>query len=427
MIIINTWIKTIYSKNKVYFKSASLYLFASIFSAGLRILINPVLAKNLSHEDYAITGYFGSFSVLFLPLLSFLFVTYYQRNYYLVPEERRQKMANTIILSLFGIGTFVSFLVLIGLYAYFKFTHVNFPFLPFAVFIVYQIVFNNFLIFLQANYRLKREAKKFAKLSIVSSLIWLILVLLLVVVFKFGAKGSMGANLLVAILIGVYSFKKTLTKIEFDLIIFKDALKFCWPLALSGLLWYFLSGVDRVMLEKLNDTNTFGLYNVGIALSSFLGIFYIAIAQTFEPDIYKAIADKRLNRLIKIISGIVFINAVPVLLFIIFAPFLTDLLTAGRYTDAAPFARILSLKVITTSLYYSVITVIVGFGFTKAELGLRAVGAGLCILMFTVLIKEFGFYGAAWGQVIAFFLMSILGLSFILYKLKTNKFYVKSN
>ncbi len=427
MLFLNKWIQAIYSKYKVYLKSASLYFFASIFTAGLKMLINPVLAKNLTHEDYAITGYYGSFSLLFLPLLSFLFVTFYQRNYYLISEERRQKLANTILLSLLGIGSSVSFIVLLGFYAYCKYTNVSFPFLPFAIFTVYQIVFNNFLVFLQAQYRLQREAKKFAKLAIVSSLIWLIIVLLLVVVLKLGAKGSMGANLFVAILVGIYSFRKAITKIEFDKKIFHEALKFCWPIALSALLWYFLSGVDRLMLEKLNDSYTFGLYNVGATLSGFFGVFYIAIAQTFEPDIYKAIADKKFSRLIKIITGIVLFNAIPVILFIFFAPLLTNLLTAGRYTDAAPFARILSLKVITTSLYYSVITIIVGFGFTKSELGLRAVGAVLCILMFTILIKNFGFYGAAWGQVLAFLLMSVLGFAFILVKLKTNKLYVKSN
>ena len=40
------------------------------------------------------------------------------------------------------------------------------------------------------------------------------------------------------------------------------------------------------------------------------------------------------------------INAMPIILFIIAAVPLTDMLTAGRYTDAAPFAKILSLKIL---------------------------------------------------------------------------------
>jgi O-antigen/teichoic acid export membrane protein len=416
-------LKLNYFKYKLYFKSASLYLFASLFAAGIKILINPLLAKNLSHNDYAIIGYFSSFSILFLPLLTFMIFAYYQRNFYLVSDEKRQRIANTIIISLLGIGLIFSIFILIGLFIYFKFTHVHFPFLPFAFFLVYQIVFNNFLTFLQVNYRLKREAKKYAQLTIASSIIWLLVAVLLVVIFKLGAKGSMGANLLVAIFIGLYGIKRTITKLEFDIHVFKDLIKFCWPLTLSALLWYFLSGVDSAMLEKLNDNNTFALYNIGLALGGSLGMFYTAIAQTFEPDIYKSIAERRLNKMAKIIFSLICINAIPVLLLILFATPITNLLTAGRYTDASSFARIASLKNISMSMYYSVLTVIVGFGFTKADLGLRAVGAVFSIIMYEILIKYFTFYGAAWGQVISFLFMSLLGLFFILYKLKMNKLY----
>jgi len=410
---------------KLYIKSASLYLIATVVTSAVKVLINPLMAANLSHEDYAIIGYFGSFSQLILPILNFSVVTYYMRNYYLLDESKRDGVGNTIVVSLFGIGLVSSIFVLSALYIYFKLSNVQFPFWPFAFYTVFQVVFNNFLTLLQVNYRLKREAKKFAIISIFSAAIWLVTAILLVVVFKLGANGSMAANLTVAILLGIYSIKKMLTRLEFDYAIFKDALKFCWPLALSSILWYFLSGVDRLMLEKLDDNNTFALYNIGVTISGFLAMFYMAIAQTFEPDIYKAISDKKLKKLLTIIVGIVIINAIPVIVFILFSKPLTSLLTAGRYTDAAPFASIISLKNITTSFYYSVIAVIVGFGFTKEEFGLRAVGAIVCVVMFNALIGKYGFYGAAWGQVFSFLIMSIFGMFFLLYKIKTKSLYAK--
>jgi O-antigen/teichoic acid export membrane protein len=418
-------LKKYFERYKLYIKSASFYLIATVITSAVKVLINPLLASNLSHEDYAIIGYFGSFSLLLLPLINFSIVTYYMRNYYLLKENKRAKVENTIVISLFGIGFISSFFVLLALNLYFKLTSVHFPFWPFAFYTVFQIVFNNFLTLLQVNYRLKREAKKFVLLSTFSAIIWLFATILLVVVFKLGAKGSMAANLTVAFLLGIYSIEKMLTRLEFDYAIFKDALKFCWPLVLSSILWYFLSGVDRLMLEKLDDNNTFALYNIGVTISGFLAMFYMAIAQTFEPDIYKAISDKKLKKLLTIIVGIVIINAIPVIVFILFSKPLTSLLTAGRYTDAAPFASIISLKNITTSFYYSVIAVIVGFGFTKEELGLRAIGAIVCVAMFNLLIDRYGFYGAAWGQVFSFLIMSIFGMFFLLYKIKTKSLYAK--
>ena len=418
--------KNYYTRYKLYIQSASLYLFASVFSAIIKILINPLMARNLSYEDYAIIGYFTSFSILFLPILNFSIGTYYISNYYIFSEEKRERVTNTIIISLLGIGAVSSIIVLAAFYVYLKISNVSFPFWPFAVFNVFQIVFNNFLTLLQVNYRIKREAKKFVRLTIINTLLWLIIAVFLVVVFKFGAIGSMGANLLVAFVVGAYCLRKMLTKIEFDFSVFKEAIKFCWPLALSATLWYFLSGVDRVFLEKLNNTKSFALYNIGMGLSGYFAIFFTAIAQTFEPDIYKAIAEKKTNKLTKIIAGINVINAIPVFIFILFATPVTNILTGGRYTDAADFARILSLRNITTGLYYSVITIIVGFGFTKAELGLRAIGALICIMMFKLLISKFGFYGAAWGQVISFLLMAVIGTGYIYYKFKFSKLYVKN-
>lgn len=412
------WLQDYYSRYKLYFQSASLYLLATLISSAIKIIINPVMARNLSHEDYAIIGYFGSFSILFLPLINFSIVTYYLSKYFTFPEEKRERVSNTILISLLGFGSFSSIIVLTGFYIYLTLNKIDFSFWPYAYFTVFQLVFNNFLTLLQVNYRLKRNARKFAALTIYSALLWLIISIILVVVLRLGARGSMGANLIVALLVGTYSFKRILTKIEFDSAVFKDALKFCWPLFLSAILWYFLSGVDRVFLEKLDDTKTFALYNIGIGLSGYFAIFYTALAQTFEPDIYKAISDKKINKLLKLISGIVLLNAIPVILFILMATPLTSILTGGRYTDAAGFARILSLKNISISLYYSVISVIVGFGHTKAELGLRALGAVISIIMFKFLIEKFGFYGAAWGQVFSFLLMAIIGASFIHYKLR---------
>lgn len=413
-------LKELFDKYKIYLLNVSLYFLPSVFSAIISILLNPLLAKNLSYNDYAIIGYFNSFNILFLPMLSFSLVSYYLRNYQIISDDKKELFTNTITISLIGISILSSVLVLFAFYVFFIVNNVALPFWPFSIFIVFQIVFSNFLILLQAQYRIKREAKKFAILSIVRTIVWLIITVLLVVILKYGAFGNLGANFFVSFLIGIYCVKFLITKIEFDFNIFKDALKFCWPLTLSAILWYFLSDIDRVFLEKLNDTESLALYNIGITISGFLSMFYTAISQTFEPDIYKSILDENYSKLKKIIIIIIVINAIPVILFMIMALPITDFLTSGRYNNAAGFAQILSLKNISTSFYYSVISVIIGLGYTKSELGLRAVGAVICIFMYKFLINHFGFYGAAWGQSISFMIMAIIGLTYIYYLFKNN-------
>jgi O-antigen/teichoic acid export membrane protein len=262
---------------------------------------------------------------------------------------------------------------------------------------------------------LERAAGRFSAVTIVSALLGTVTAILLVVIYKYGATGRLLATLLASVVTAIYCFSQLFGKLQFDFAVIKDAFRFGWPLSLSAMLWYFLSGVDYVMLEKLNDSHSLGFYNVGMQIAGYFAIFYTAIAQTFEPDIYKAIAEKKKGKLLKIIAGIVTLNSIPNILFILFAPFIIGLLTYNRYTDASGFAQILALKNITVSLYYSTITIIVGFGFTKAELLVRCVGSLVCVLMFKVLIENYGFYGAAWGQVFSFVILTSISVCCLAY------------
>jgi len=404
-----------YSKYKVHLTSGGLYLSSSLFTAIVSIAINPFLAKNLSPNDYAILGYFGSFSLIVLPLLNFSLIAYYLRNYYRIPDDRKQIVSDTILIALLVYGFVALIAVSFIFYLYFRIFNVSFPFYPYALLTFVPIYLNNVFILFQVQCRLKREAGRYSVVTIFNALVIAAVSILLVVIFKYGATGRLSAVLIASVLTAAYCFKQVFGKLQFDFSVIKEAFLFGWPLSLSAILWYFLSGVDRAMLEKLNDSYTFGYYNVGMQIAGFFAIFYTAIAQTFEPDVYKAIAENKKHKLAKIVGGILALNAIPNIIFIFFAPLIIGVLTYNRYTDASDFARILALKNITVSFYYAIITVIIGYGFTKSELFIRIIGAFMCVLMFKLLIGQFGFYGAAWGQVLSFIIMAVLSGCFLYY------------
>ena len=104
------------------------------------------------------------------------------------------------------------------------------------------------------------------------------------------------------------------------------------------------------------------------------------------------------------------------LAFVVLAPYLIDLLTAGRYVDSTPYARIFALHNITMAFYYTVVRLIVGYGYVKGELLIRVVGSVFSVLCFYLLIEHYGFYGAAWGQVLSFGMLTLLGLVYLMIK-----------
>ena len=110
------------------FKNLSYYLISSGFTALIGLVINPFLSIGLSHDDFAIIGYFASFASVLAPIMSFSLSSYYARNYFLIEEKERIKLLNTI-LSLFVVfGLLVLFFFYWGYYYY----HINFvPSIPF--------------------------------------------------------------------------------------------------------------------------------------------------------------------------------------------------------------------------------------------------------------------------------------------------------
>lgn len=398
-------------------KNLSLYLLATIITSSMGVLMNPFLAANLSPKDYAIIGYFTSFSALISFIISFSFLSYYSRNYYKIKEDERQLVLNTLITSQIFLGFASLLIVFLGFYFYMHIAKVNFPFFPFAILCFIPVFFNSFYNYLLVEKRMKRQALSYFTITILNTISIALFAILFVVILKKGAIGRFWSILIPAVGTGIFSIFKLVSKFQYNWKIFRDAVIFGWPISLSAVLYYFMSGIDIAMLEQLNDQTTLGIYNVAVQITSYLYIFYAAIAQTFEPDIYKTIADDNRKKLMQIVAGIVILSAIPTVLFIIFVHPIVSILTYGRYVASTQFAQILAVRTIPLAICFLSSNVIIGYGYPKVELMNRAIGAFLSVIMFKILINKFGFWGAAWGQSIALVLMTGISASFIIYKL----------
>lgn len=411
------YIISLYNRFRGYLKNASLYFISSLASALIGVLLNPLLALNLSPEDYAILGYYSSFTLLVLPLLHCCLLSYYSRQYYFIDENKREQLGNTILLSINLIG-FISLLIFLLLfYGFCRITNVEFAFMPYAVLTFAQVYISNNLTFYLTQLRIQRKAGQYAKVSIANCIITNILIIIFVVVFKGGAQGKLYAALIASLLVACYSFYKSLTKWQLDQHLLKDALNFGLPLTFSALFWYCLSGVDRLFLERLGDISSLGTYNVAISIAAYMQLIFNTLNSTFEPDIYQAIAQQNKKKLFLIITVILLAVIVSNLVFILFSPFIVNLLTAGRYIDSVPYIRILAISNITMACYYMVVKLIIGNGFVKGELAVRIIGSVLSVLMYYFIIKYNGYIGASWGQVISFGLLSIIGILFLFIKM----------
>ena len=400
-----------------YIKNSGYYFFSSLLVAIIGVLLNPLFARYLSHDDYAVLGYFSSFNFLLMPLLHYSLFQYYTRQYYFIPENEREKLGNTIFCgaNIVGLIALTLFMIIFSFLYNLK-AQKSFSFFPYAILIYSQLYIGNIISFYKIQLRIKRKAKRFAIYSILSCLVTSFLSVFFVVVLKNGAEGKLIGTLLATIIIALYSLKYVCSNFKIDIVELKKALKFCTPLTISALFWYGLNGVDRLFLEPLGNNVELGLYNIGLSIAGYLTIFHTTLSSTFEPDIYQAISTNNVKKIIfyiiLIVGAVAFFN----ILFIALAPYIIGILTAYRYNDAAPYARILALHNIVLSLYYIVVTLLVGYGYTKLELGIRVLGALLSAISYYIFIKFWQFYGAAWGQVWSFLLLSLMGIGVFILK-----------
>lgn len=406
------WIR----ERKAIISGFSLYLLGSVITMILSLLINPFVSKAMSHEDFAIVGYFSSFSSLFTPFISFTFVSYYARYFFLFDAEKRELMKNTLLIALLFLSFILSFVTFGLFFLYSKFVEISFPIFPYAILQILSIYFGCFFTFMQMDLKMRRNPRKYFNLTVALGVLNFLSVLLFVVILKYGATGKLLVPVICSLLFIPYFFKNFISGWKFNKAIFIDALKFCMPLVIAGMFAYFFSGIDMFILEKKNDTFNLGLYSIGLMISGYLMVFGNSFGQTFQPDFFQAIATKNKLQIIKLTVVTIVVNTIPVILFIIMAPFIIDILTFGKYVDAAPYAQILSLRLIPYFVYFCFENVIIGLGYSKGLLTLKIAGLITSILVYFFLITNYSFYGAAWGQVFSYCILILLSMLFLFYK-----------
>lgn len=389
-------------------KSFSIYFIASIITAIIGLLVNPLMAMGLSHSDYAIIGYYSAYGSLLTPIISFSLQSYYARNYHLLDNATRRKLYNCLMSVFFTLSALAFVAFFIGYYAYHRKFVSSIPFAPYALLSFLPLFFSSFYNLYLLDLRMEDNAKKYSMITVANSLLGAILSILLVYFLKYGATGRLVALLIISVIFSFYSIIATKVKFQWDWVLIRPALKFCFPIMLSGILSFFFIGIDRPLLAELNDNFMLGLYNVGLQISAYLAIFGNVLLQTFDPDLYKYTSLGQHRNVFLLVIGITIACAVPNILFMIVSKPLIGILTAGRYVDASLFTNILCVKNITMTFAYVMSGVLIGYGFSGYELINRTVGAVLAIIIYKILITNLGFYGAAWGQGVTWLAMGLI-------------------
>lgn len=410
---IQTTIKN--NKEKVY--SIGRYFLASLVPLLLNLVTNPLVAINMSAEDYAIVGYFKSYNSLILPIVLFYVLHYYTKRFYEVNVDEREELKAYIFKFLLT-GSFVLGILSIGvicLYTDFFNSNSQIPLFPYVWIGILTLPLTGLYSLTLTDYKMGAQSKKFLTLSVVYAILTVGLLLLLVVVFKLGALGNLLSIFLANLMVFLYSVyvNRSLFKIKVSRSKYKDIFRFCAPLTLAATLGFFTNGYDRVYLERLGQVEELGFYVVAFSICNYLHVFSDAVGNTFQPDIYRSIANRSTKSFFKYTSLVLGTNALIVAVFIALSPFIIDILTAGRYVYSVIYMKVLAVSSFASALYYMVSQFTVAIGMTKVTLYNKILTSIISIFLYKFLIDNFQFMGAAWGVTLSFLISAITNILLI--------------
>lgn len=396
---------------KSYVKTMVQYIGASLIPALLKLAINPLVALNMEPSDYAISGFYNSFSTLLSPIILFYLINFYNKKYFEVDECERIELKALLFRALIVFSGLVSIICFVLLLLYLKsFSSNTLPVFPYLVMAIIPLPLAGIYQLELADYKMERKSKTFLKISLAYSIIGVITTLIFVVFAKLGAFGQMFGTCLTAFSMFTYVFIKNrhIFKIRVDYRHFKDVFLFCWPLALGAALGYFSEGYDKLLLEKLAMIDEFGYYCVGCNIVGYLSVFNISIGNTFQPDTYESIIKDDRKKLFRVVVIRLSLTIIVVLLFILFCPFIINLLTAGKYMNSILYARLYSITCITSAIYYLINDYTIAKGYPRFYLYTTVVGSLIILFLTPRIVNSYQFYGA-----IAMVVSSYIILGFI--------------
>ena len=405
-------------------KNMGYYLMASFIPMLINLFLSPLYSLNLSAEDFAIVGYYASFQALFGPLMLFEMHQNYMREYYFRSEDERKTLRSTMFNTFLVFPFVIMSLSLVGLYIYFNLSGTcdEMPFFPYAILTFLPWALAGIYRLELIDCKVQRRAKSYFGISITNSAILIISTVLCVVVFKWGATGKLIGALVPALGMFLWSFfrHKETIKVKIDWSILKSSLIFCAPLVLASTLDFFSGGYDKVFLLKYVSLDQLGIYTIGLSIANYLGVFSMAMGETFNPDIYESIAKRDNRRAIKFVLIQIAMMTLIVAVFILLAKYVIYLLTAGRYVESTPYARIASLAAITVLIRGIVTPFIYSAKKTNVILFAKIFSSIAAIITYSILIKNFGLYGASWGFVLCPLYFAAFALFFFKYRWKTH-------
>lgn len=168
--------------------------------------------------------------------------------------------------------------------------------------------------FLSLTLRMEEKGKHYSVSQILPKLAFASVVILVAVVLFKGTfihlLWAHGLSLLVTLIYLLYCNRHLIVEVtqhcQIDVQKIRIMFRFGLPAALSGMLFWGLEGVDKVMLRNYSNYEELGLYSITLSVAAFAGVLTNIFTTVWVPIVYRWVAENvDLDRIDTVISHII--------------------------------------------------------------------------------------------------------------------------
>ena len=394
------------SKGKDLAKNTAIVSIGKICTQLITFLLLPVYTAVLSNEEYGVVDLLNTLTSLLLPIVT-LQIEQGIFRYLIDCRENNEKQIKLIT-------TIIRFMIIQSIACIVIFLCVS-PFIhnEYKYFLIANLLMGIFSSLLLQICRGLGDNATYAIGSFITGAFTVVLNVIFIVAFRWGAYGMLGATAISNFICAVYIFlKRKIYKYikpkQFDKKILKEIIKYSVPLIPNMISWWIVSASDRTIISAVIGIAQNGIYSAANKFSgvftTLYSVFNLTWTESASININSEDRDEFFSKILDFVIrffGCLCLGTIAVM------PFAFNILINEKFAEAYYQIPILILGSVFNILVSFVGSIYVAKKLTKEIAKTSVISAVINIFVNIVLIKSIGLYAASISTVIAYALMFI--------------------
>lgn len=394
------------SKGKDLAKNTAIVSIGKICTQLITFFLLPVYTAVLSNEEYGVVDLLNTLTSLLLPIVT-LQIEQGIFRYLIDCRENNEKQIKLIT-------TIIRFMIIQSIACIVIFLCVS-PFIhnEYKYFLMANLLMGIFSSLLLQICRGLGDNATYAIGSFITGAFTVVLNVIFIVAFRWGAYGMLGAIAISNFICSVYIFlKRKIYKYikpkQFDKKILKEIIKYSVPLIPNMISWWIVSASDRTIISAVIGIAQNGIYSAANKFSgvftTLYSVFNLTWTESASININSEDRDEFFSKILDFVIrffGCLCLGTIAVM------PFVFNILINEKFAEAYYQIPILILGSVFNILVSFVGSIYVAKKLTKEIAKTSVISAVINIFVNIVLIKSIGLYAASISTVIAYALMFI--------------------